>query len=132
MPHSALARNGAELRPRHRATSLLDTARRAGFVKAMRFLVRLAPVLALLAVFAAHAAQSPTPLNWAAIDDETMRHFQAIVRMDTSDPPGNEQPVADYLQRALEAEGIEVKVFSKVPHRPNVVARLRGTGARCS
>jgi acetylornithine deacetylase/succinyl-diaminopimelate desuccinylase-like protein len=96
----------------------------------MRFLFRAVPALLGLIVSGARAAQPAAPLNWPAIDDETMRHFQAIVRMDTSDPPGNEKPVADYLQRVLAAEGIEVKIFAKVPHRPNVVARLRGTGAK--
>ena len=95
----------------------------------MRLTRRLALALAVLVLGIARAAE-PAAINWAAVDDETMRHFQSIVRMDTSDPPGNEKPVADYLQRALEAEGIEVKIFAKVPHRPNVVARLRGNGSK--
>ena len=95
----------------------------------MRLTRCLALALAVLALAIARAAE-PATINWAAVDDETMRHFQSIVRMDTSDPPGNEKPVADYLQRALEAEGIEVKIFAKVPHRPNVVARLRGNGSK--
>lgn len=95
----------------------------------MRLTRCLALALAVLALAIARAAE-PATINWAAVDDETMRHFQSIVRMDTSDPPGNEKPVADYLQRALEAEGIEVKIFAKVPHRPNVVARLRGNGTK--
>ena len=95
----------------------------------MRLTRCLALALAVLALPIARAAE-PATINWTAVDDETMRHFQSIVRMDTSDPPGNEKPVADYLQRALEAEGIEVKIFAKVPHRPNVVARLRGNGTK--
>ncbi|HEY0946938.1 MAG TPA: M20/M25/M40 family metallo-hydrolase [Opitutaceae bacterium] len=70
------------------------------------------------------------PSDWSAVDEETMRHFQALVRMDTSDPPGNEQPAVEYLQRVLEAEGIETKIFSTDPKRPNLVARLRGNGAK--
>ena len=50
--------------------------------------------------------------------------------MDTSDPPGNEQPAADYLQRVLESEGIAVQTFEKVEHRPNIVARLPGNGRK--
>jgi acetylornithine deacetylase/succinyl-diaminopimelate desuccinylase-like protein len=72
-------------------------------------------------------AQGPTP-NWSAIEAETLKHFQAIVKMDTTDPPGGEKPVADYLKQVLEAEGIAVQVFSKEPNRPNIVARLKGTG----
>ena len=65
-------------------------------------------------------------LDWRALEAETLRHFQALVRMDTSDPPGNEQPAAEYLKRVLESEGIPVQIFESEPHRPNVVARLQG------
>ncbi len=63
-------------------------------------------------------------------EEETMRHFQAILRMDTSNPPGNEKLVVDYLKRVLEQEGIETKVFALDPQRPNLVARLRGSGKK--
>ena len=88
-------------------------------------------LLALAHVFAVStAAQSASPVNLAAVDEETMRHFQALVRMDTSDPPGNEVPAVEYLKRILEAEGIETKVFALDPQRPNLVARLRGNGSK--
>ncbi len=67
--------------------------------------------------------------DWPAIDAETLRHFQALVRLDTS-PPVNEAAAVDYLKAALDAEGIETKVFALDPRRPNLVARLRGNGAR--
>lgn len=72
-------------------------------------------------------AQQP---DWAAVEDETMRHFQAILRLDTSNPPGNEHLVVDYLKGVLEREGIEVKTFALDPQRPNLVARLRGNGRK--
>ena len=88
-------------------------------------------LLALAHVFAVStAAQTAPPVNLAAVDEETMRHFQALVRMDTSDPPGNEVPAVEYLKRILEAEGIEAKVFALDPQRPNLVARLRGNGSK--
>ena len=61
-----------------------------------------------------------------------MRHFQALVRFDTSDPPGNEQPAADYLVGVLKQEGIPLQVFARSdsPNRPNVVARLKGSGRK--
>lgn len=59
-----------------------------------------------------------------------MRHFQALVRLDTSDPPGHEAPAVEYLKRILEAEGIETKIFALDPKRPNLVARLRGNGSK--
>lgn len=75
-------------------------------------------------------AQTPAPPDWAALEAETLRHFQAILRMDTSDPPGAEAPVAAYLKQTLESEGIPVKIFALDPKRPNVVARLKGSGKK--
>ena len=74
------------------------------------------------------AVQNPSSLDWAKIDDETMRHFQAIVKMDSTDPPGGEKAVAEYLKQVLEKEGIPVQMFAKEAHRPNLVARIKGTG----
>jgi acetylornithine deacetylase/succinyl-diaminopimelate desuccinylase-like protein len=85
-------------------------------------------VLACAAAAAAHAQSGVQ--DKAAIEAETLRHFQALVRMDTSDPPGNEQPAADYLRRVLESEGLPVQIFEKQPGRPNVVARLAGNGRK--
>jgi len=76
------------------------------------------------------AAQPPPEPKWTAVEEETLRHFQAIVRMDTTDPPGGEKPVADYLKMVLEAEGIPVQVFALEPNRPNIVARLKGNGRK--
>jgi len=74
-------------------------------------------------------AQSRQP-DWKAFNDETMQHFQTLVRFDTMDPPGNEKPAAEYLKQVLEKEGIPTKVFALEPNRPNVVARLKGNGKK--
>ena len=47
------------------------------------------------------AAQGRRDPDWARLQPETLQHYQAIVRMDTSDPPGNEKGAADYLERVL-------------------------------
>ena len=75
-------------------------------------------------------AQAPAQPDWAKLDDETMRHFQAILKMDTTDPPGGEKPVVDYLKQVLEAEGIPVQIFAMEAHRPNLVARIKGNGKK--
>ena len=63
-------------------------------------------------------------------DDEALRHFLAILRLDTQNPPGNEVLVVDYLKGVLEQAGIETRVLARDPKRPNLVARLRGSGAK--
>ena len=92
-------------------------------------------VVSLIAAVAAFhtvstVAQSRFQPDWTSLQDETMRHFQALVRFDTTDPPGGEEPAAMYLKGVLEQEGIPVQVFSLEPRRINIVARLKGSGRR--
>jgi acetylornithine deacetylase/succinyl-diaminopimelate desuccinylase-like protein len=62
------------------------------------------------------------------IQDEVVRHLQALIRFDTTNPPGNELPVAQYLISALAAEGIEAQLLLAGPTRAQVVATLKGNG----
>ena len=75
------------------------------------------------------AAQSSEP-DWSRLEDETVAHFRALLQFDTSDPPGRELPAAEYLKGVLEDEGIPVEMFALDAERPNVVARLKGSGAK--
>jgi acetylornithine deacetylase/succinyl-diaminopimelate desuccinylase-like protein len=87
----------------------------------------------LLAVSVTAGAQAPAP-GPPAFEDEAMRHFQAVLRMDTTDPPatppGGEKPVVDYLKAVLDREGIPSQVHALEPNRPNLVARLKGNGKK--
>jgi hypothetical protein len=77
----------------------------------------------------AHAQAARQP-DWRAIEAETMEHYLALLRLDTSDPPGREQPAVDYLKSVLERDGIPVETFTLEPNRPNLVARLKGSGRK--
>lgn len=68
--------------------------------------------------------------DWASLEDETMQHFQALLRFDTTDPPGRELEAANYIKEVFEAEGIPVEMFALESHRPNLVARLPGNGSK--
>jgi acetylornithine deacetylase/succinyl-diaminopimelate desuccinylase-like protein len=84
-------------------------------------------VCGLLLAAALLPAQTP---DWTKADAESLEHFQALVKLDTTSPPGNEIVAAEYVKRVLEREGIEVKSFALDPKRPNIVARLKGTGKK--
>jgi acetylornithine deacetylase/succinyl-diaminopimelate desuccinylase-like protein len=82
----------------------------------------------LLAVaFLALTASAQQP-DWPKVNEEAMRHFQAVLQIDSS--AGNETRVVDYLKKVLEAEGIPVSVGGREPGRMNLIARLKGSGAR--
>ena len=85
-------------------------------------------LMALTAVAAPRlTAQAP---DRAALEAETLQHFQALVRLDTSSPPGNEIRAVDYLKGVFDKEGIAYQTFAKDPQRPNIVARLKGNGKK--
>jgi len=69
-------------------------------------------------------------LDPAKIQAETLQHFQALVRLDTSNPPGNEVIAVDYLKQVLDKEGIPYQVFAGDPKRPNLVVRIKGNGKK--
>ena len=94
-----------------------------------------APLVITVTLAASAAASAQTPLKSEPpatpfTDEEVLRHFQTIVKMNSTDPPGREADVVDYVKRALEAEGIAVETFALEPHRPNLVARLKGSGKK--
>src|SRR5262249_38733838 len=74
-------------------------------------------------------AQASQP-DWAKVEDETMRHYQAVLRLDTRNPPGNEHIVADYLKQVLDKEGIQSQILGSDMNRANFIARLKGNGKR--
>ena len=85
--------------------------------------------LAILPGVTMHAQSRPvTAPDWPAVEQETLEHYQALLRFDTSDPPGNERPAAEYLKQVLERAGIPVTLYEPEPNRVNVVARLKGNG----
>ena len=83
--------------------------------------------IALLSMTALPGARQSTN---AAIEAETMQHFQALLRIDTSSPPGNETKAVEYLKQVFEKEGIPYQVFAKDPSRANIVARIKGNGKK--
>jgi acetylornithine deacetylase/succinyl-diaminopimelate desuccinylase-like protein len=51
-----------------------------------------------------------------------------LIRLDTSNPPGNETRVAEYLKQVADSYGISAELLGSDPRRMNFVARLKGSG----
>lgn len=54
--------------------------------------------------------------------------LQNLIRFDTSNPPGNEEPCIRYINGLLSEIGIKTSVLALDQKRPNLIARLTGTG----
>ena len=53
-----------------------------------------------------------------------------LIRIDTTNPPGNELKAALYLNNILAAEGFECKIIKSTPGRANIITRMEGTGEK--
>src|SRR5215471_649487 len=84
-------------------------------------------LLALCAIAFSLPAAEP---DWKQANEETLKHYRALVQIDTSGAPNFEAPAVDYLKKVLEADGIPVQIFAKDPKRPNLVARIKGNGTK--
>ena len=62
--------------------------------------------------------------------EETIRFLADLVKIDTSNPPGNETKAAEYIKGVLEREGIPAEIIESAPGRGNVIARLKGNGSK--
>jgi acetylornithine deacetylase/succinyl-diaminopimelate desuccinylase-like protein len=66
----------------------------------------------------------------AELSAHALRLLQTLLRIDTTNPPGNERAAADVVAQELSAAGLDPRVLESDPTRANVVARLRGTGEK--
>ena len=87
------------------------------------------PTFATLLMTSLASARAQEP-DWTKVQAEVTGHLQAMIRMNTVNPPGNEMLVARYLHDALAGAGIESRLLEPAPGRGAVVARLKGTGAK--
>ncbi len=69
-------------------------------------------------------------IDWGHYQDQAVQLLQEYLRIDTSNPPGNEVAAAEFLHRLLDQFGIQHTVFNYAPGRANVYAVLKGDGTR--
>lgn len=69
-------------------------------------------------------------IDWEKVGQEAAQLLAGYLRIQTANPPGNEEEAAFYLKEFLEKHGFQVKLFESAPHRANLVARLKGDGSK--
>ena len=67
--------------------------------------------------------------NWNEMASETIQLLQQLIRLDTSNPPGNEIIAASYIAHVLLENGIVPTIIETTPTRGSVIARIRGNGS---
>ncbi len=86
-------------------------------------------VLAVLCCIPSTAAEKHR-VEWQKLAPEILEKYSALLRIDTSNPPGNETKAAAYLKNVLEREGFQTKSFALDATRANLVTRLKGNGSK--
>jgi acetylornithine deacetylase/succinyl-diaminopimelate desuccinylase-like protein len=75
---------------------------------------------------------APPAMPSEAIAPEHIRHYQDLavrwmaeyLRLNTTNPPGNEVKAAEWFKRIFDAEGIENRLFEYAPGRADIWARV--------
>jgi acetylornithine deacetylase/succinyl-diaminopimelate desuccinylase-like protein len=76
----------------------------------------------------AQAPMNPTAVpagpDLSSLESDAVNWLQGLIRINTSNPPGNEVAAAKYLAGILDHEGISSEIFESTPGRGFLVARL--------
>ena len=73
------------------------------------------------------------PVVWGALAKEGTTILSEYLRVNTTNPPGNELAAARFLKAILDREGIEAQILDTAElgaNRANLYARLRGNGTK--
>lgn len=103
-----------------------------------RFLIATSFCLLLLnsiqiGAFAPPTASDPAKaqgIDWKSYQDLAVDLMQQYLRINTSNPPGNELRTATFLKSVFDREGIASEIFEYTPGRANIIARIKGDGAK--
>lgn len=64
------------------------------------------------------------------VEREVTNLLSDLIRINTTNPPGNETEAAKYLAETLEKEGFKCELFESTPGRGSIIARIKGTGEK--
>jgi acetylornithine deacetylase/succinyl-diaminopimelate desuccinylase-like protein len=95
----------------------------------MRFVKRILFASLSICVLAG-LAQAQNGIDWQRYQDMAIDLMQQYLRVNTSNPPGNEIEAAKFLKKIFDEHGIENEVFEYKPGRANIIARIKGNGSK--
>ncbi len=76
------------------------------------------------------AAGASSDVNYDKLGQAAASALSDYIKIDTTNPPGNEEAGAKYLAGIFLSNGIDAQILPVVPGRSCVYARLKGTGKK--
>jgi len=71
------------------------------------------------------------PIQMLTEIKEEITHFLSqLIRINTTNPPGNEVQAADFIAKDLTKDGFSPEIIESAPGRGSVITRLKGTGEK--
>lgn len=99
--------------------------------KLLGILILAGPSLLVCALAEAEGSSGPTAHQiLAPADQEAVQLLSEYLKIDTTNPPGNEIKAAQFFKAIFDREGIENKIYESAPGRASIVARLKGNGQK--
>ena len=87
-------------------------------------------VLSIVLLNGIARAQNGSKIDWPRYQDMAVDLMQQYLRINTSNPPGNEIEAARFFKKIFDQHGIENEIFEYKPGRANIIARLKGNGSK--
>ena len=87
-------------------------------------------ILVLVLLPSIARSQDTSRIDWPRYQDMAVELMQQYLRVNTSNPPGNEIEAARFLKKIFDQHGIENEVFEYKPGRANIIARIKGNGSK--
>ena len=83
-------------------------------------------MLSALCIVATPTLTAQAKSDSTTLQDEAVRRITEYVRINTTNPPGNEADAMRFFARIFHDEGIAFDTASSAPGRGNIWARLKG------
>ena len=92
--------------------------------------MRLIYILVFLFIGANANAQQSYMVDWDEVGAEAIEHLVELIQINSSNPPGNETDVANYLKAELAEAGLQSDLYALEASRANLVSRIKGNGSK--